>query len=198
MSTVLRPVGPRPARVYWVRRLVVLVGVLLVLLGVWTLAGALRGGAEEPAAPVAGAGETEPADDAAPADGRPGPCAAADLAATLVTPVRAYAEGESPTFTFAVTNSGVACTVDVGSGNLVVTVTSGEDRIWSSADCREAPPAQVLLLDQGAQHQETVEWARTRTDEACTADLPAPRPGTYQAVAVFQGAQTAAAVFELR
>lgn len=211
MSTVLRPVGPRPARVYWVRRVVVLVGLLVVALLVWGLVsalgalGVLGGGSAEPApGAAAGTATAGPADDDAAAaapltDGRPGPCDPADLTVSLATPVRAYGEDQAPTFTFAVTNGGdAACTVDAGSGNLVVTVTSGEDRIWSSTDCVEAPGEQILLLDRDARHQETVQWPRERSDEPCTADLPAPRPGTYQAVATFHGAQTAAAVFELR
>ncbi len=137
--------------------------------------------------------------DAAPAtDGGLAPCAPTDLTVTLAAPVRAYAAAQTPAFTFAVTNAGAACTLDVGSGALVVTVTSGSDRIWSSADCAGEQPEHMLLLDAGAQHQETVTWDRTRSDEACTQGLPAPRPGTYQAVATFHGTQTGAAVFELR
>ena len=38
MNTVVRPVGPRPPRVYWVRRLVVVLAGVLALAVVWALA----------------------------------------------------------------------------------------------------------------------------------------------------------------
>lgn len=211
MSTVLRPVGPRPPRVYWVRRLVVLGGFVLVLVGVWALVGALRPDAREPGAAASQESAAEQTGEQAAAGGdgaEPavadgadalGACDPAGLTVTLATPVRAYADDQEPSFTVAVTNGGVACTLDVGSGALVVTVTSGSDRIWSSADCApDEEPEKMLLLDAGAQHQETVAWDRTRSDTSCTPDLPAPRPGTYQAVATFHGAATEPAVFELR
>lgn len=59
MSTVVRPSGRLPARVYWVRRGLLL---LLVLLLAWGLA---RCAANDPSA---GAGRPGPADDSSPAD----------------------------------------------------------------------------------------------------------------------------------
>lgn len=195
MSTVLRPVGPQPPRVYWVRRLAVLVVlVLVVVLVVWALGS--RGGET----PAPGGDDTEPAPtETAEAGGPPGSCEAADLTVTLAADARAYAADAEPTMSLTVTNtSEEPCTVDLGSGNAVVTVVSGSDRIWSDADCREEPAEALRLLDAGGTEVVGVPWSRERSDAACSDDLPAPRPGTYTATATVLGAESKPLVFELR
>ncbi|NCT91684.1 hypothetical protein GXB85_12085 [Cellulomonas sp. APG4] len=117
---------------------------------------------------------------------------------TLTSDARTYGPDERPVLSLAVANtSEQACTVDVGSGNAVVTVMSGSDRIWSSADCAADVPERLLLLDPGAADTSTVDWARERSDAECTAGLPAPRPGTYTAQATLLEIESATAVFEL-
>lgn len=225
MSAVLRPVGPQPPRVYWVRRLIV----LAVLVGLVTLlavgARALLGGDEavgaEPTADAVAqeaSGDDAPAEDAPaedpPADdaeegtgedaetgllgGAPVACDPGDLTVTLTADAAAYPAGAEPRFAVAVTNAGdSACTVDAGSGSQVVTITSGPDRIWSSGDCVAEAGERLLLLDPGAQDAVELPWPRVRSDEACTEGLPEPRPGTYQAVATMLGAESAPVVFDL-
>jgi hypothetical protein len=221
MNTVLSPVGPQPARVYWVRRLVVLVLVAAVITAVAMALGAARGGAaegttdgttppvDEAAAVVGdGAGEAateqavseEPAPQEAEEPGDAGgACTPEGLTATLVADAVSYPAGATPTFTVTLTNSGsAACTVDAGLANQSLVVTSGADRIWSSADCSaEADGERLLLLAPAAAEAMPVAWPRVRSDEACTADLPEPRPGTYTAVAVVAGVQSGPVVFEL-
>lgn len=193
MSTVLRPVGPHPQRVYWVRRLVLLAAVVLVLVLAWWGLGALGGGAQENPEPDAAAGTTEQG-----GTGGPVACDAAHLTVALTSDARTYGPDTRPVLSLAVTNtSDTACTVDVGSGNAVVTVMSGADRIWSSADCAAEPAERLLLLEPGAADTSTVDWARERSDAECTAGLPAPRPGTYTAQATLMGVESATAVFEL-
>src|SRR5690606_27035605 len=48
MSTVMHPVGPRPAKVYWVRRLVVLLVLAVVVVLAWNLTASARGGGDPP------------------------------------------------------------------------------------------------------------------------------------------------------
>jgi hypothetical protein len=59
-------------------------------------------------------------------------------------------------------------------------VVSGSDRIWSSDDCQKEPSSKVQILEPGAELASTVAWPVQRSAEGCPADLPAPRPGTYQ------------------
>lgn len=204
MSTVLRGLGPQPRWVYWVRRAVVALVVVLVLAVVWALF--LRGDDGEPTAPAAptpsasedeGGETTEP--DTSTAASRT--CAAADLQLTLTADAASYPAGVTPTFTVTLVNGGdTACTVDAGAASLGVLVTSGPDRIWSSADCVAAGSEgaeRMLLLTPGAQETTSIPWGRVRSDEACTAGLPDPRPGTYHAQAGLLGAQSNDLVFTL-
>lgn len=210
MNTVLNPVGPQPARVYWVRRAVLLVLVAAVVVAVALAVGAARGGdggATDPAAAAAEAatGEAEaPAEEEAEEEaddggGAAAACAPEQLTTTLAVDAATYPAGATPTFTVTLTNSGdSACTVDAGLANQSLVVTSGADRIWSSADCpAEAAGERLLLMAPGAAEAMPVAWPRVRSDEACTAGLPEPRPGTYTAVAVVAGAQSGPVVLEL-
>ena len=210
MSTVLHPVGPSPARVYWRRRLVLLAAVVLAVVLLAAAVGALRGGGGQ-AQDLAGG--TEPAvvatgDDAEGAEGAdeapdeepagPVACAPADLTVTVASDARAYPAGSVPTLTVAVTNSGtVGCTADVGAAEREVVVMSGEDRIWSSRDCAAGDEERLVLLEPGARDEVPLTWDRTRSAEGCPAGLPAPLPGTYTATASVLGATSAAAVFDL-
>lgn len=213
MSTVFRPVGPRPARVYWVRRLIVALVVVVLVAVVWALlrpgGGDDQGGAAGGDGPAAGTdadtsgeGSADGAGGDAGTDGAPAAastaCTGADLTITLTATDRTYPSGASPQLVVALTNTGTApCTVDAGAGAREVLITSGSDRIWSSVDCAQDAPQRLLLLEPGAKDEDTVVWNRTRSAEGCPADLPAPRPGTYSAVATVVGTSSASAVFDL-
>ncbi|GAA3793666.1 hypothetical protein [Cellulomonas soli] len=203
---VVRPKGPLPARVYWVRRAVVL-GIPLLVLGlvVWLVAG--RGGADDQATPAAStpaASDAAAAQDAgADAAGDEGSgvttCPAAGLTVTIAATAPTFAEGSDPTFDLTITNTGTApCLVDAGTSQSEVLITSGSDRIWSSRDCAAADAAtNELLIDAGKSHQQQLGWDRTRSAEGCPADLPAPGDGTYTATLSVQGATSEATVFGL-
>jgi hypothetical protein len=76
MSSLMRPSGPLPPRVYWVRRILVIAVVVLAVALVWWLLGS-RGGARptgsaEPDAALSGLGTTTPsASDEAPTSAGP-------------------------------------------------------------------------------------------------------------------------------
>lgn len=197
MSTILRPVGPQPARVYWIRRALVVGALLAVIVFVSSLlnGGSSGGGAAADAKPTPGA--TAPADNGSD-PGRT--CAATDLTLVVAPDAATYAADAKPTFNVTITNTGKsACTVDAGEAAREVLITSGADRIWSSLDCTAADaPERVLLLAPGASDGPTpVAWSRVRSDGHCTADLPAPRAGTYHVVAKLVGAESQPATFTL-
>lgn len=204
MSTVFRPVGPQPARVYWVRRLVLAIVVVALVVVAWSL---LRpGGADDADAAGQEAGGDSGAeadaqastDGAAAAEGGSLACTGADLTVALTVTERTYAAGASPQLVVSLTNTGTTpCTVDAGADAREILITSGSDRIWSSRDCATDPQQRLLLLEPGAKDEDTVVWDRTRSAEGCPADLPAPRPGTYSAVATIEGNSSASAVFDL-
>ena len=213
MSTVLHPVGPQRARVYWVRRLLVVVLLAALVLVAGTAVSWVRGLGVEPGAAAAadgpelsgplaatGDGDAEVADDdaeAAPAT--PVDCRPEALQLTLTSGAVEFAAGENPVLTATVTNIGdVPCTVDAGDATREVLITSGTDRIWSTKDCAPVQTAsRQLLLDAGAADAVPIEWPRVRSAEGCPGELPEPLPGTYQAVATLAGTASQTVVFIL-
>src|SRR5665647_737 len=87
MSTVLRPAGPEPAQVYWTRRFLVLAGLILVVVLIWSVLSGLGGGngdaegTTQDGAAADGVTQETPATDAPAAR----TCAAAYVCASLVT-----------------------------------------------------------------------------------------------------------------
>lgn len=205
MSTVLHPVGPNPARVYWVRRIAVLLAIALVVagigLGAWA-AGLIGGDSADAVSPGDDAAAVvDPSGDEADAGAPAAPvdCTPADLQLAVATDAVQYPAGVNPVLQVTVTNAGsTACTVDAGDVAREVIISSGSDRIWSTKDCAGAETAsRQLLLDAGAKDPVEISWTRVRSAEACPADLPAPKEGTYQVVASLLGASSAPAVFAL-
>ena len=196
MSNVLHPVGPRPSRVYWVRRIVV-VAVLVAVVAVVVVLVRLAIGRSTVGA-VTGARASS--STTAPASGTPQACPASAIGLAVTADATTYGPGVNPTFTVTVTNTGTQpCTLDAGEAARQVVVTSGADRIWSSADCANpATATKLLLLDAGQPYEAAVPWARVRSAAGCPTGLPAPRAGTYQATATLAGRTSAPLVMTLR
>lgn len=213
MSTVLRPVGPNPPRVYWIRRLVVLVVLGAVVVGGVVLAravashdgttiGAARvGAAAAPSQAATPSQATTPSQTATPSPAAtPVDCTAAHLKLTLAATAGQYAAGVNPVLKATVTNTGTApCTVDAGDAAREVVVSSGADRIWSTKDCASADTAsKQVLLAAGARETKDISWRRVRSASGCPANLQAPRTGTYQAVATLLGTSAPTVTFVLQ
>jgi hypothetical protein len=43
----------------------------------------------------------------------------------------------------------------------------------------------------------SLDWPRIRSNESCSAGLPAPRPGTYHAIVTIDGVESSDATFTL-
>ncbi|UNX54471.1 hypothetical protein MF406_16480 [Georgenia sp. TF02-10] len=103
----------------------------------------------------------------------------ADLSATTGTPVR---------FTVRLGNDGTAaCLTDAGRSALVLTVHSGEDRVWSSDDCRAEPAERPLLIDAGDHAEETLTWDGGRSRPGCGSAAGVAGAGTYRVSATLDG-----------
>ncbi|HUX71677.1 MAG TPA: hypothetical protein VMV41_14260 [Cellulomonadaceae bacterium] len=198
MSNVLHPVGPRPSRVYWVRRIVV-VAVLVAVVAVVVVLVRLAIGRSTDGA-VTGARASSSTTATTPASGTPQACPASAIGLAVTADATTYGPGVNPTFTVTVTNTGTQpCTLDAGEAARQVVVTSGADRIWSSADCANpATATKLLLLDAGQPYEAAVPWARVRSAVGCPTGLPTPRAGTYQATATLAGRTSAPLVMTLK
>ncbi|QHT57217.1 hypothetical protein GXP71_14800 [Cellulomonas sp. H30R-01] len=207
---VVRPAGPLPARVYWVRRVVVLgIPLLLVVLVVWLVAG--RGSATPPAdASPQDTPSSEPKtevetpaadddEDTEDTSGVPPTCTAEVLALAIAATAESFPEGTSPSFTVSITNTGTQpCVVDAGDTQREIVITSGVDRVWSSKDCPVAGnETRTLLLAGGAADESTLAWNRVRSAQGCPADQPTPGAGTYSAAFTLAGATATPVVFGL-
>ena len=195
---MLHPVGPLPVATYWVRRGMVLAGILFLLIIFGVLVGAAGGGSKAPtktvgtgiSLPTPALSTTGPTGSAVPkhsasaAATTSAACADADLSVTIATGSASYPSGSLPQFVVTVTNSGAAaCTRDVGAKSAVITVVSGSDRIWSSGDCPSVK-ADVRTLAPGVAVKLPSSWDRDRSVPGCTTTGAAGQPaktGVYVA-----------------
>ncbi|KAE8764346.1 hypothetical protein [Georgenia thermotolerans] len=176
----------RPSRAVIIRRRIVALLILLAVIallvwGVTAVVGLLTGGDDAPAAEQVTAAETE----TGPVD--PQPCQSRDLEVDLAP--TAAAAGKPVTFDVTLRNtSQAACLADAGRETLVLTVSSGEDRVWSSADCPAEPAKRALLIDSGDTVKTTLTWDGSRSAQGCPGGQRAAGGGTYRVTASLDGA----------
>jgi hypothetical protein len=203
-DALLHPRGPLPPGVYWRRRGLTLLGVvLLVFLASRSCGsdGAPRAGVSQTPAPsssspavtkTAAPPKKTPSKSATPTAAT-GPCTKADLVLNARADADTYPGGRRPVLTIGIKNAGAApCTYDVGQANREILVTSGNDRVWSSDDCSPGGAAQVVTLQPGAKPTEfSVTWSRQRSRPDCAGERREAAAGTYRVVGRF-GDQTSA------
>lgn len=127
-----------------------------------------------------------------------GPCADSDV---VVTPRvdEAYAGGRVTITLELTTLVAAACTWEVSPDSVVLRLTSGEDRIWSSQECREAIPRITVVPRKAQAATVDVAWNSRRSDEDCSSSTDWALPGWYHAAAVVLGGENPADVqFELQ
>lgn len=186
----------RSAAVYRRRRLVVILGLILLVaaigVGAWLLIARPWAAAEtapKPSASTAETPSTAPTTDVeSPSptpSGEPTPaivaCEAKDVEVSAVTDSDSYAAGVMPKLSISLTNKGTKdCTIDVGSTTQVFTVSSGSDIWWRSTDCQENPSSMIATLTAGTTvtSKDPVTWDRTRSSvETCTQENRQRAPG---------------------
>lgn len=132
---------------------------------------------------------------------RPGePCTQQDLVLSLQGgKAQIYAGGSHPTFLVTLVNTGsVMCTADVGPRAMEIRITSGADRIWSTADCVSGEGTDVRQLQRGVPYVRSLEWDRRRSSSDCRSTRTAALPGTYVVAARMGKTRTDKGVFHLR
>ena len=183
---------------------------LLAAALVWAgtvVVGALAGDkdASEPFQTVPTAAAPSPPSSAAPkADAQPsvkaeeGMCPAAAVKVAASTDSEVYAAGSNPLLTLSVTNTGSEpCKINVGTTQMEFVVTSGSDRIFSSADCQDGGKDLLKEFEPGATETANFTWERLRSAPGCTAVSSNPNPGWYVFTARLGEAASEKAVFQL-
>jgi len=209
--------------VYWTRRLLLVVVAFALVFGIARLLGTGgSGGPEARAASAAASSGTPAATDTLTPQATPyasagtgraaktpsptptplaspsGTCSDSDVVATPSVKKTAYA-GHPVVFTMTLTTlSSPACTWDVSSRALVVKVTSGSDRIWSTQECSGAVPKQSVVVRKDHPVDVAVAWNGQRSDSDCTRSTAWAEPGYYHVIAASFGAEPVDVQFALR
>jgi hypothetical protein len=167
--------------VYRRRRLFAGVALLLVLGmiagGVATVT-SLLGGAERVSAQDSAQGSSTPGSTAQtgatpPASPSATPSASPTCEQKLVTVKAAtnktsYGADEKPVLSLTVTNGGkLPCKVNIGTSQMDFLVTSGSDRVFSSADCQGASTDLVKTIAPGKSETANFPWPRNRSVQGC-------------------------------
>ena len=169
----MRPNGPEPSSVYWVRRLAILVVLLTVAVGAWWLLGAVTGGSStstsEPAPTATLADVPDAAASAQPTvAAEPVACPDSVIAVEATTDASTYKVGNSPRLTLSITNTGtVACNRDVGPKANELEITSGGYHVWSSDDCNASNKSVVSLLEAGETVASSITWNGRLSQKGC-------------------------------
>lgn len=128
-----------------------------------------------------------PAASRTPSAAAPAACRPGDLRVTLTGRQRLPAARPAAFDVAVINGSQTSCRVTVTGRNFELTVVSGRDRIWSSADCPRSVRAhnKVLAGEQALTWMQT--WNGRRSAAGCRTRSEIPRPGTYYAIAQLDG-----------
>jgi hypothetical protein len=195
---------PSPA-VYRRRRLVLLIGVLVIAGLVWLLIAQPWAGAATKAdstddksksqnqtdsLPVPSSEATEGGIDTGVVEGAvvggetptPGatptaiPCVASEVTVEAVTTADTYSGDQTPEFSIKLTNNGADCTLNVGTSGQSFTVTSGDDVWWRSTDCQSEPSDMIVTIAAGQTVSSAAPLGWDRTRSAVGTCADATRP----------------------
>lgn len=204
MEGVRRPVGDLPPEVYWRRRIVVLGVVALIGIVIWFLVTSPRGtenpggGALDPTVTSSVSPTASP--DASFDASRP--CEASDLTVTATPNPFTFASGSLPVFDVTISVTGISpCKLSISNENSELLITSGTDRIFSSADCPNDATInerELILQADSPNEMFQVTWNRQRSAEGCATVTATPKPGYYKAALTLQGIAAEPVQFELQ
>jgi len=222
MSSLLHPVGHLPASVYWFRRgLVLAVAVLLIVLVTRLFGGGddARNAAaanpqqgpqqDPPAAPVVtptgtptGTPTTQPTSGSSVTPARSTPptdmkCDGSDVRIQALPANRKIVSGSLLNFVVQLTAVADECKATVDAERLTVTVTSGNDLIWTTTHCVKAIQNATLAVAKGKQSAITVQWNGHRSGPGCLPGQPVAMPGTYVVKAAYDDRESAPQAFQV-
>lgn len=97
-----------------------------------------------------------------------GTCTASDITLKPIADRSSYTSLEQPKISMSITNtSASACSIDLGSSQQVLTITSGSDTYWSSKDCQVGGTHQIVKMSAGQTlTTPAITWDRTRSSTA--------------------------------
>jgi hypothetical protein len=207
-----------PARVYWTRRILVLTVALLLVVGIGTVLGGgsdAESGADDTAARASGeikgtAPTTQATVEPSPTVTRKprkarktkpplaqpdGPCAPEEV--TVEPLIERATGGRDIRIPFRLTTTVPACSFTFSNDTVAVKITSGDDLIWTSLQCRTLPRAELVVRAEKPARA-TMTWNARRSNEECQpASAAWAEKGYYHAVAAVLGGEPTDVQFKL-
>jgi hypothetical protein len=122
-----------------------------------------------------------------PMPNKDGRCAAGDVRLVAMPAVRRLPAGRGMNLHVRMSAVRGSCTANVDPARLVVTITSGRDRIWTTAHCVRTVSRATVVLTAGRDTAIAVAWTGHRSIPGCRAGQPFAKRGTY----VIQGSYDA-------
>lgn len=125
-----------------------------------------------------------------------GPCTESDIVATPSLTSAAGGSDVAMQITLR-TKVAEACTWQASATTMTVTITSGDDYIWSTRECPVAIPPQDVVVRQAVDVPVVVTWSARRSDETCSDRTAYAMPGFYHVAAAALGGEATDVQFEL-
>jgi hypothetical protein len=201
-----------------VRRLLVLGVAFALVFGIGRVLGGERDDSSEPSARPASSGSSGPATPSAlsTADARAGeqprpqrkktktplpmptgPCQDSDVRVVPSLEEDARAGGDVRLTLRLATFESPACNWQVSAESVVVKLTSGSDRIWTSQECPRAVPREAVVLRKRPATTVDVSWSGRRSDSDCSRTTLWAEPGYYHVSAAAMGSEPESQQFRL-
>ncbi len=199
VSNVVNPVGPEPPAVYWRRRLLVGLAILVALIVLLLLFKSFTGGSEPTAAPVSPSSSASASSGSSSASpSASGECEDADITVVAQPEKTTVKVGQSVPFKMLITNnSATPCNRNVGPKVNTLTVSSGGVHAWSSDDCSPAGGDQLETIPAGATYGVQATWDQKLTAKGCPSGLGSAQAGGYEVVAENLGVKSKPAPFAI-
>lgn len=191
---LLHPIGPLPPRVYWLRRMLVLIPLVIIIVAI---AVATSGSSSSPNA--AGSRTRTPAVSSQPPSPVSTPaCSSTDLTVTPTTDATTYPSGVLPHLSVTIRNDGSeACRFAESATTLAWSIYSGTDQLWTTAGCASTAHRGTHTLAVHHSIRRELVWNRHRSLPKCETSSTAADPGTYRLYVTVRGHRSPAAVFHL-
>lgn len=190
---VVHPVGPHEPRVYWTRRAVLLLAVVLVI--VLFAAYACSGGDSPAPTNRANTTPTHSPTPSPSASASGGPCTRSQLTVAASTDATTYNAGVLPHLVATIRNTGTT-PCQLSASALDWEIVSGTDTIFSTTGCPPASRSTFLVRPNHPAGLSRI-WDRHRSVAGCATPGATADPGTYQLHVTVAGVRSAVAVFHL-
>jgi hypothetical protein len=125
-------------------------------------------------------------------------CLVADIQLNLSASHPSYSLQQLPQFEVSVlSTAGYSCTFDVGARHLLLQISAGLARVWTSADCAEGLATRLATLRHGVPDVVRMTWDDQFSSAGCPVPGRAAPSGVYTARATADSAASNGVTFRI-